>query len=81
MPPFHKVNLGTGRKKKHLYNCSPNTWSKKDRGRQEIQGVSLNGESMLCSENLSKTLVLLKITPKVDLLASSENHQFHLFTN
>ena len=36
--------------------------------------LSVDLEWMLCSESLSKALVLLNYTPKVDLFASNVNH-------
>ena len=47
-----------------------------DRESRELSG---DLEWMLCSKSLSKALVLLNYTPKVDLFASNVNHQFHTY--
>ena len=46
---------------------------------RESRELSVDLESMLCSKSLSKALVLLNYTPKVDLFASNVNHQFHSY--
>ena len=46
---------------------------------RESRELSADLKWMLCSKSLSKALVSLNYTPKVNLFASNVNHQFHTY--
>ena len=79
MSPFHKTDLGMVRKKSIHITAAHTSGDKNIEAEKESRELSVDLEWMLCSNSLSKAMVMLNYTPKVDLFASNVNYQFNTY--